>query len=246
MKRSCTIALLIITLLLPLVTKAQFHVPEKPDLQTSVYDYAKILNSNERRALENKLLQYSDSTSTQIVIITIESLQGENIGELTPRWAHQWGIGQADKDNGVLILLAEAEHEIWISPGYGVDDRLTAGQLGQMIRDVIIPEFKSGNYYSGLNKGTDAIFLMLRGKYKAEKEDQGYTVWGFILRFLLLSFIVGTLIMFFAWLVTKLPQSDSTYSSSGKSRHSSSSRSGGFRGGFGGGGFSGGGAGGKW
>ncbi|AWH85104.1 methanol dehydrogenase [Flavobacterium album] len=258
--------LLFATLLFPIAALAQFDIPEKPSFQTSVYDYAKILGDDEKKALEEKLVRYSDSTSTQIVIITIETLKGESIGELTPKWAHQWGIGQADKDNGVLILLAAAEHKIWISPGYGVDDRLTAGELGQMIRDVIIPEFKAGSYYNGLDKGTDAIFDMLRGKYKGERkgsdgkqsDDDGPG--GFI--FIVIIFIIIIAIIgkrgggggrggrgFTGSTLGDILVLSSLGRGLGGGRSSGGwggSSGGGFGGGFGGGGFSGGGAGGSW
>ncbi|MGQ2982142.1 TPM domain-containing protein [Flavobacterium sp.] len=154
---------------MPVAVTAQFKIPEKPKLQTSVYDYADFFSTREKQQLEHKLVSYADSTSTQIVIITVETINGESIGELTPKWAHEWGIGQADKDNGILILLAKQERDIWISPGYGVDDRLTAGLLGKMTREVIIPEFKQGNFYGGLDKGTDSIFGLLKGKYKEDR-----------------------------------------------------------------------------
>ncbi len=227
----------LLLLMLPFAVSAQYDIPDKPELQTSMYDYANVLNGNEKQVLENKLVNYADTTSTQIVVITIESLKGESIGELTPKWAHEWGIGQADKDNGVLILMAKEERKIWISPGYGVDDRLTAGILGQMIRDVIIPEFKDANYYSGLDKGTDAIIQMLKGKYKAEPEEED-PWWLKALKFLLGSTIIGMIIMLFARLFSM--GGGTSYKSSGKS----SGR--GFKKGFGGGGFSGGGAGGSW
>ena len=86
---------------------AQFTIPQKPDVQTSVYDYAKLLSGSEEQSLKTKLVNYADSTSTQIVVVTVPTINGENIGLLTPRWAHKWGVGQADKDNGVFILLAE-------------------------------------------------------------------------------------------------------------------------------------------
>lgn len=167
------IHLLCLLLLIPLAAAAQFKIPEKPKLQTSVYDYAEFFSKREKQQLERKLVSYADSTSTQIVIITIETLKGESIGELTPKWAHEWGIGQADKDNGILILLARQERDIWISPGYGVDDRLTAGILGEMTREVIIPEFKRGDFYGGLDKGTDSIFGLLKGKYTEDRVYKG-------------------------------------------------------------------------
>ncbi|HLA54635.1 MAG TPA: TPM domain-containing protein, partial [Flavobacterium sp.] len=152
---------------------AQFTIPKKPDFQTSVYDYAKLLNDSKKTALEEKLIRYSDSTSTQIVIATVPTINGEDIGILTPKWAQEWGIGQAKEDNGVFILVAEQEHKIWISPGYGVEDKLTAGITGELVRNIIIPEFKAGSYYNGLDKGADAIFDVLKGKYKGTRKASG-------------------------------------------------------------------------
>ena len=151
---------------------AQFEIPKKPDFQTSVYDYANVLSASEKSQLEDKLIRYSDSTSTQIVVITIESLKGEDIGILTPKWGQTWGIGGSAKDdNGVIILLAKAERKIWISAGYGLEDRLTAGIGGEITRNIIIPEFKAGSYYNGLDKGADALFDVFKGKYKGERKE---------------------------------------------------------------------------
>ena len=83
----------------------QFTIPPKPKFQTSVYDYANVLASSEKAQLEEKLIRYSDSTTTQIVVITIESLQGEDVALLATRWAQNWGIGgTAQNDNGCIIL----------------------------------------------------------------------------------------------------------------------------------------------
>ena len=155
------------------LTNAQFEVPEKPKKeseQTSVYDYVGLLSPSQKSNLENKLIRYSDTTSTQIVVGIISTTNNESIGILTPRWAHEWGIGQEGKDNGVFVLLAKDDRKIWISPGYGVEHKLTAGINGQLIRNVIIPEFKKGDYYSGLDKGTDAIFEVLKGTYKGTRK----------------------------------------------------------------------------
>lgn len=151
---------------------AQFNVPKKPSKQkqTSVYDYIGLLSAGQKNALERKLVKYSDSTSTQIVVAIIASTNGENIGLLAPKWAHKWGIGQADTDNGVFILLARNDRKIWISPGYGTEEFLTAGIVGTIVRQVIIPEFKRGDYYSGLNKGTDSVFQVLTGQYKGTRQ----------------------------------------------------------------------------
>ena len=151
---------------------AQFDIPKKPDFQTSVYDYANVLSPQEKAQLEQKLIRYSDSTTTQIVVITIESLKNEDVSLLATKWGQTWGIGGTAKDdNGVIILLAKAERKIAINPGYGLEDRLTAGIGGEIIRNIIIPEFKAGSYYQGLDKGTDALFDVFKGKYKGERKQ---------------------------------------------------------------------------
>ena len=240
---------------------AQYDIPKKPSFQTSVYDYAKVLSSFEAKQLEEKLIRYSDTTSTQIVFISIEDLQGEDIGILTPKWAHEWGIGQAEEDNGVLILLAKNDRKIWISPGYGVEDRFTAGITGELVRNVIIPEFKAGSYYNGLDKGSDAIFEVLQGKYKGTRKSNND---GGILP-IVIFFGIFILIIIIASrnknnrnggngpgsfrgpdlsdiiILSSLGRSGGFGSSGG-----GSFGGGGFGGGFGGGGFSGGGAGGSW
>lgn len=254
--------LLFITLFISNSIFAQFDIPKKPDFQTSVYDYANVLSASEKTQLEEKLVRYSDSTSTQIVVITIESLKGEDIGILTPKWAQEWGIGQAKEDNGVLILLAKAERRIWISPGYGLEDRLTAGIGGEITRNIIIPEFKAGSYYRGLDKGADALFDVFKGKYKGErKQSKGKD-------FPILPFIVIVVIVLILLSRGKRGGGGNSgnsgggpslmdvilLSSLGRSSGGgfggfgggSSGGGGGFGGGFGGGGFSGGGSGGSW
>lgn len=240
---------------------AQFTIPKKPDFQTSVYDYANMLSASEKSALEEKLVRYSDSTSTQIVVVTIESLQNEDIGILAPKWGHEWGIGQAKEDNGIFILLAKTERKIWIAPGYGVEDRLTAGINGELIRNIIIPEFKAGSYYNGLNKGADAIFDVLKGKYKGERKkdkNSGSAIPFFIIIFIILLIIIskrkggggnsgnrgGGFDLADMIILSSLGRGG--FGGGGSSSGGGSFGGGGFGGGFGGGGFSGGGAGGSW
>ena len=240
---------------------SQFTIPEKPDFQTSVYDYAKLLSDSEKQQLEEKLVRYSDSTTTQIVVVIVDNIKGEDIGILAPKWGHEWGVGQAKQDNGVFILLAKEERKIWIAPGYGVEDRLIAGITGEIVRNIIIPEFKAGSYYNGLDKGADAVFDVLRGKYKgSRKQDKGSGSLPLVI-FLVLFVIVLIIISKNKGKGTGsgsgLGSSPSLLdiiilSSLGRSGGGgfggggSSGGGGGFGGGFGGGGFSGGGAGGSW
>ncbi|MBR9914675.1 MAG: TPM domain-containing protein [Algicola sp.] len=251
---------------------AQFDIPPIPENQTSVYDDVNLLTLSEKQSLEEKLIRYSDTTSTQIVVAIIASTKGENIGLLTPKWAHEWGIGQAKEDNGVFILLARDDRKIWISPGYGVEDRLTAGITGEITRNVIIPEFKRGDYYQGLNKGSDAIFEVLQGHYHSTRKSDNVTAslnaFFLSLTFLSISVVIaisknrkgggkggghrtnGTSILDAIILSNMGRGSYGGGSSSGGLFGGGSSgggfSGGGFGGGFGGGGFSGGGAGGSW
>ena len=245
-------------MLLSNIASAQFNIPTKPAFQTSVYDYAKILDPNQKGALEEKLIQYSDSTSTQIVVITVETIDGESIGILAPRWAQSWGIGQAKEDNGVLILLAKQEREIWIAPGYGVEDVLSAGITGELVRNIIIPEFKAGSYYNGLDKGVDAIFDVLTGKYKgSRKKDSEGSPFPFAIIIVIIIVIIlasknrgggkggrgGGIGLGEMIILSSLGRGGFGGGSSGGGFGGGG---GGFGGGFGGGGFSGGGAGGSW
>ena len=237
---------------------AQFDIPKKPDFQTSVYDYANLLSADEKVKLEEKLVKYSDSTSTQIVVVTIESLKGEDIGILTPKWGHEWGVGQAKEDNGVFILLAAKERKIWIAPGYGLEDKLTAGIGGEITRNIIIPEFKAGSYYKGLDKGADALFDLFTGKYKGErkvkKKGGGIPFVPIIVVIIIIIIIAsknknnrgggGGMDLADIILLSSLGRSSGGGGFGGFG--GGSSGGGGFGGGFGGGGFSGGGSGGSW
>lgn len=147
----------------------QFQIPQKPEEQTSVYDYIGLLDIAEKDQLEQKLIRYSDSTSTQIVVVVISSTEGENINYLGAQWGQEWGIGQADKDNGILVLLAKNDRRIAINTGYGVEAFLTDLMSKRIIDQVIIPEFKKGDYFRGLNAGTDAIFQVLTGQFEEER-----------------------------------------------------------------------------
>lgn len=238
---------------------AQFNIPKKPSFQTSVYDYVNMLPKGQKNALERKLIKYSDTTSTQIVIAIISSTQGENINYLGANWAHEWGIGQAKEDNGVFILLAKDDRRIGINTGYGVEHLLTDAMSKRIIERDIIPYFKQNNYYGGLNAGADAIFQVLQGEYEGTRQHNS-------------DFPVGVVVfLFFIFFILLIAISknrrggggngrnyrdDSTtrdileaiiLSNSGRGGYRRSSGGfGGFGGGFGGGGFGGGGASGGW
>ena len=239
------------------VSFAQFDIPEIPKEQTSVYDFINLLSASEKSTLENKLIKYSDSTSTQIVVAIISTTKGENIGLLAPAWAQKWGVGQAKEDNGIFILLAKDDRKIWISPGYGVEDRLTAGIVGEITRNDIIPQFKTGDYYQGLNNG-------VTGAYHDTRKVDSQPFPPKLIFILIITFIFiiisisknrrggggkggnrrGGFGLLDAIILSSMGRSSGGFG--GSSGGGGFSSGGGFGGGFGGGGFSGGGAGGSW
>lgn len=246
---------------------AQFAIPEKPSFQTSVYDYANVLSASEKAQLEEKLIRYSDSTTTQIVVITIESLKGEDVSQLATKWGQTWGIGGTKQDdNGVIILLAKNEKKIAINPGYGVEDRLTAGIGGTIIRNIIIPEFKAGSFYNGLDKGTDAIIDVFKGKFKGERKQtkgKNFPILPFIVIVVIVLILLsrnkrggggnsgnnsGGPSLMDVILLSSLGRSSGGFGGfgGGSSGGGFGGGGGGFGGGFGGGGFSGGGSSGSW
>lgn len=244
-----------------------FQIPEKPEFQTSVYDYVNLLSSGQKSNLESKLIQYSDTTSTQIVVAIINSTEGENINYLAANWGEKWGIGQAKEDNGVLVLLAKGDRKISIQAGEGTEHLLTDFASKRIIEREIIPEFKRGDYYAGLNKGADAIFKTLNGEYKGSRKREANDV-----NFAPIIFFIIIIIFFI--LISRGNRGNRgggrryrkrdvagdifetiILSNAGRGGFGSGSfggssgggfGSGGFGGGFGGGGFGGGGASGGW
>lgn len=170
---------------------AQYKIPDKPKFQTSVYDYVGLLSGGEKIALENKLVKYSDSTSTQIVVVVIPSTEGEQIAYLAANWGEKWGIGQAKEDNGILMLLAKNDKKITISTGKGVEHLLTDFTSRQIIENDIVPQFRRGRFYGGLDKGADAVFKVMNGEYKGTRKKSTQFDPGFIIFFIIIIFFIS-------------------------------------------------------
>lgn len=253
---------LYLALLFSVCTFAQVEVPPKPSQETSVYDNADILSLSEEKALEQKLINYADTTSTQIVIATIESIKGGSMDVLATEWAHKWGIGQAGKDNGLMVLISEGDRRIEIKTGYGLEPYLTDATTKTIIDQIILPEFRKGDFYTGLDKGTTAVFQVLNGTFEGAPRQNNNT--GFPVKFIFLGiFFVFILIAIFSRKnnggknggrrggmdfldVLILSSLGSSFGRGGFGGGGSFGGGGGFGGGFGGGGFGGGGAGGGW
>jgi len=176
------------------VAWTQKAIPPKPF--QLVNDYARVLEANEKRTLERKLVAYNDSTSTQIAIVIDNSLQGEDIFDYSNRLAENWGIGQGEKDNGILIYIAFSDRKLWIQTGYGAEGFLPDAMAQQIIDGIITPAFKQQQYYQGLDRATDVIFKLAAGEYTADdirsSDDSGAFPIAMIFLIILLIFFLAS------------------------------------------------------
>ncbi|MDD2581183.1 MAG: TPM domain-containing protein [Desulfuromonadaceae bacterium] len=144
---------------------------EVPQLRGHVNDYANMLSPAAAQRLEQTLADFEKSDSTQIVVLTINSLEGESLEEYSIKVAEAWRIGQAKLDNGAILLVAKQEHKIRIEVGRGLEGVLTDLVSGRIIRSDIAPYFKKNDYDSGITAGVSSIMQVVRGEYKAQPRD---------------------------------------------------------------------------
>lgn len=145
--------------------------PEKPN--TLVNDYTNTLSATEIAALEQKLVAFDDSTSTQIAVVLIKSLEGYDVADYAVRLAESWGIGRQGRNNGVLVLASLGDRRVTIQTGYGVEGALPDAITKRIISNEISPSFKQGNYFQGLDEGTNAIIAYTKGEYKNDQPKRG-------------------------------------------------------------------------
>ena len=152
---------------------------EVPPLRARVNDYAAMLSQGTVRQLDVILTEFEQTESTQIVVLTIPSLEGEVFEEFSIRVAEQWKIGQKGLDNGAILLVSRADRKVRIEVGYGLEGRLTDLQAGRIIRGIIVPEFKAGRFDQGVVDGVQAMMDVVRGEFKAEhkKSSRGIGSW---------------------------------------------------------------------
>lgn len=144
-----------------------------PHLAQWANDYSGTLSSEETVALNNRLKMYEDTTSNQLVLCMISSLNDEPLEEYAFEVARQNNIGTKKNNNGVVLLVAKEERKIRIEVGYGLEGVLPDALASSIIRNEIVPYFKRDQYYEGINSGVDAIIATIAGEYQAERKDAG-------------------------------------------------------------------------
>lgn len=249
--------------------------PQRPSPPRLVNDFTQLLSADEAAKLERKLVDYNDSTSTQIAIVCIPDLAGYDVSDYAFKLAESWGIGQKGTNNGILILIKPKNEnglgKVFIATGYGMEERVPDAYCKRIIEQQIIPAFRENDFYGGLDAATGTLIQMASGTYKASAKSQtsgfgffiGLALVFFVVFFLLKAFFGkrgpddhndhfttggrnnGVTDAIFTAAIFSALMNSGRSSGGGFGNGGSFGGGGGF-GGFGGGSFGGGGAGGSW
>ena len=142
-----------------------------PKLETPIMDKADVINSSDERDLNQKLTNLSNETGIQVAFLTIPSLEGEALESYSMKVVEDWKLGQKGVDNGVLLLVSIGDRELRIETGYGVEGDLTDTKCGLIIRNVITPYFKDGDYSKGIVQGVTAIVENVAVNFSENSEN---------------------------------------------------------------------------
>jgi len=231
-------------------------IPARPNPPRLVNDMAGVLLREEADALESKVVAYSDSTSSQIAIVTVKTTGDYDISEVALKILRDWGVGVKGKNNGLVILAAIDDRKIRIETGYGLEGAVPDAIANRIIDQIIVPNFRQGHYYQGLDEAVDAIEKAAAGEYKgipkARKSGGGGAIFVMIIIIIIIVSIINnrrggnTTISRRGWGgLGGFPIGGGWGSGGGGGGWSSGGGGGGF-GGFGGGSGGGGGASGSW
>ena len=252
---------------------AQNKIPERPDPPTLVTDYANMFSKAERAKLERKLVDFFAQTSNQIAVVTVNDFEGYDKVDFATRLAHKWEIGKKEFDNGILVLIkpktSQSDGQVQIAVGYGLEAVVPDATTKQIVENEMIPSFKAGDMYGGVDKATTVLMGLAKGEYNYQQYAKKVSAGGFnpFILFIILFFVFPILFgrrkrgMYSAggrrsslpfWLAMGMMsgghRSGGMFNdfSSGSGSFGGGGSSFGSFGGFGGGGFGGGGAGGSW
>lgn len=249
-------------------------IPDPMQPPRLVNDFAGILDATQRDELERKLVAFSDTNSTQIVVVTVSTLNGYDVADYAQRLGQKWGVGQGDTDNGVVILVktktGNESGKVNINTGYGMEAIIPDAIARRIIDHEMIPRFRQNDYYGGINAAADVIMGLAAGNFSGEeykKNTEGNPLLGFLVPIIVIIIILvfirqgrskyytqgrSNLPFWVAlWMLGSMGGGkggswDNFRSGSGGFGGFGGGSSGGGFGGFGGGSFGGGGASGSW
>ena len=171
-RRLVFLALLWVISCLPLFSGIpQAFCREVPAYRGYVNDFGDMISPAMEQKLEHTLKSFDESDSTQIAILTIESLEGDSLEDFSIRTVDKWGVGQQGKDNGVLLLAVKKERKIRIEVGQGLEGVLTDLLAGRIVDRVITPRFKANGFDQGFGAGVEAIIQATRGEFTAKSSS---------------------------------------------------------------------------
>lgn len=246
--------LICLALWLVTMAAAMAQAPQRPEPQRLVNDLAQVMKSDRVEALEDSLVRFSRSTSTQVTVVTVVSLDGRDIAEFAQELGEKWGVGDKKKDNGVVIIVKpkneDGPGQAFIGTGYGLEGALPDVTCTAIVRDKMIPHFKANDYSAGIEAGAVAVMQAVKGEYSADGDDDDAA-----LGLAVAAILIGVVILVVVFGKPNNNMSDGADGGhiswgglgtlGGNGQGSSWGGGGGF-GGFGGGHFGGGGGGGSW
>jgi uncharacterized protein len=168
---------------------------EAPALKGRVNDYGGLLSPGAARRIETLLKDLEEKDSTQIAVLTVPSLDGDSLEDFSMRVAERWKVGRKGLDNGAILVIARDDRKVRIEVGYGLEGRLTDLIAGRIIRERIVPEFRSSRFDQGVLAGVEALADVVRGEFKAPAAPTpggiGADLFPFLILFVFLVFALG-------------------------------------------------------
>lgn len=263
------ISVILILIIGGLSTIVAQDIPPRPDPPRLVNDFAGVLSADEVQQLERKLVEYNDSTSTQLVVVIVKSLNGYDKNDFANRLGQSWGVGQKGKNNGAVILVKpkypNEKGDASIQTGYGLEGAIPDALAKRIVENEMIPNFREGNYYKGIDAATTVMFSLIKGEYSADqyaKRNKGKSSpYALLIPLIIIVVViammrssrgrahsVGKNLPFWTalWMLGSMGGSHRGNWSDFSGGSGSFGGGGGGFGGFGGGSFGGGGAGGSW
>ena len=147
--------------------ESTYDIPARPSPPRLVNDFTGTLSSGEREALERKLVAFDDSAGSQVAVVIVGSTDGVAPVDYATEILRAWGVGRAGTNDGVVLLVAVEDREVFITTGYGAEGALTDATAGTIVRNILVPQFRQGNFYAGIDQATDAILAALTGQFEA-------------------------------------------------------------------------------
>ncbi|MZR63772.1 methanol dehydrogenase [Alcanivorax sp. DP30] len=184
---------LILTLLL--LARPLWAAPDFPELTGRVVDQAGLLTPAQVQSLTGSLAAAEQNSSNQVVVVTLADLQGYDIADYGYQLGRHWGIGSKDNDNGVLLIVAPNDRKVRIEVGYGLEGALTDALSSVIVQQEILPAFRQGQFYGGIQAGVTAIQAAIKGEYAGTRQPRqkpsGLKVLGILGIMIVLTFLLS-------------------------------------------------------